>query len=260
MYLPVVAGAALLGLLVGSFLNVVIWRVPRGESIVSPPSHCPSCDRPIGARDNVPIVSWLLLRARCRHCGAHVSARYPLVELATGVLFGLLAWHFGLHVVLVAYLYFAAIAIALALIDIELHRLPDAITLPSYPVGAVLLTAAALSAHEPFDLARAAIGGVSLFAFYAVLWFVYPKGMGLGDVKLAGVLGMYLGYLGWGALAVGAFLGFALGGVIGITLMATGRATRKSKIPFGPFMLSGAMVAVFAGARLAHAYLSLSRG
>lgn len=248
------------GLLVGSFLNVVIWRVPRGESVVSPRSRCPQCGHEIRGRDNVPIISWLLLRARCRDCGTHVSARYPLVEFVTGVLFGLLAWHFGLHVVLIAYLYLAAISIALALIDIDLKKLPDAITLPSYPVAAVLLTAGALAAHEPFDLVRAAIGGAALYALYAVLWFVYPKGMGRGDIKLAGVLGMYLGYLGWGTLAVGAFLGFLLGGVIGITLMATGRATRKSKIPFGPFMLSGALIAVFVGARLAHAYVSFSRG
>jgi leader peptidase (prepilin peptidase) / N-methyltransferase len=255
-----VGSAAVIGLLVGSFLNVVIWRVPRNESVVSPRSRCPQCGHEIRGRDNVPVISWLLLRARCRDCGTHVSARYPLVELTTAVLFGLLAWHFGLHVVLIAYLYLAAISIALTLIDIELHKLPDVLTLPSYPIAAVLLTAGALAAHQPFDLARAAIGGVALFALYAVLWFVYPKGMGLGDVKLAGVLGMYLGYLGWGPLAVGAFFGFALGGVIGITLMATGRATRKSKIPFGPFMLSGAMAAVFFGARLAHAYVSFSRG
>jgi leader peptidase (prepilin peptidase)/N-methyltransferase len=255
-----VGSVAIVGLLVGSFVNVVIWRVPRNESVVSPRSRCPQCGHEIRGRDNVPVISWLLLRARCRDCGAHVSARYPLVELATGALFGLLAWHFGLHVVLIAYLYLAAISIALALIDIDLHKLPDALTLPSYPIAAVLLTAGALTAHQPFDLARAAIGGVALFALYAVLWFVYPKGMGLGDVKLAGVLGMYLGYLGWGTLAVGAFFGFALGGVIGITLMATGRATRKSKIPFGPFMLAGALAAVFFGARLAHAYVSISRG
>jgi leader peptidase (prepilin peptidase) / N-methyltransferase len=255
-----VGSVALVGLLVGSFVNVVIWRVPRNESVVSPRSRCPQCGHEIRGRDNVPVISWLLLRARCRDCGAHVSARYPLVELATAVLFGLLAWHFGSHVVLIAYLYLAAISIALALIDIDLHKLPDALTLPSYPIAAVLLTAGALTAHQPFDLARAAIGGVALFALYAVLWFVYPKGMGLGDVKLAGVLGMYLGYLSWGTLAVGAFFGFALGGVIGITLMATGRATRKSKIPFGPFMLAGALAAVFFGARLAHAYVSISRG
>ncbi len=255
-----VGSVAVVGLLVGSFLNVVIWRVPRNESVIRPRSRCPQCGHEIRGRDNIPVVSWLLLRGRCRDCKTPISARYPLVELTTGVLFGLLGWHFGLHLVLIAYLYLAAISVALALIDIDVHRLPDALTLPSYPVAAVLLTAGALAAHEPFDLARAAIGGAALFALYAVLWFVYPKGMGLGDVKLAGVLGMYLGYLGWGTLAVGAFFGFALGGVLGVTLMAIGRATRKSKIPFGPFMLAGALAAVFFGSSLAHAYVSFSRG
>ena len=255
-----VGSVAVVGLLVGSFLNVVIWRVPRNESVIRPRSRCPQCGHEIRGRDNIPVVSWLLLRGRCRDCKTPISARYPLVELTTGVLFGLLGWHFGPHLVLVAYLYLAAISVALALIDVDVHRLPDALTLPSYPVAAVLLTAGALVAHEPFDLARAAIGGAALFTLYAVLWFVYPKGMGLGDVKLAGVLGMYLGYLGWGTLAVGAFFGFALGGVLGVTLMAIGRATRKSKIPFGPFMLAGALAAVFFGSSLAHAYVSFSRG
>jgi leader peptidase (prepilin peptidase) / N-methyltransferase len=252
--------AGVLGLFIGSFLNVVIWRVPRNESVIKPRSRCPQCGHEIRGRDNIPVVSWLVLRGRCRDCKAPVSARYPLVELTTAGLFGLLGWHFGLHLVLVAYLYLAAIAVALALIGIDVHRLPDSLTLPSYPVAAVLLTAGALAAHEPFDLVRAAIGCAALFALYAVLWFVYPRGMGLGDVKLAGVLGMYLGYLGWGTLAVGAFFGFALGGVLGVTLMALGRATRKSKIPFGPFMLAGALAAVFFGSSLAHAYLSFSRG
>jgi leader peptidase (prepilin peptidase)/N-methyltransferase len=252
--------AGVFGLFIGSFLNVVIWRVPRGESVVKPRSRCPQCGHEIRGRDNVPVVSWLLLRGRCRDCKARVSPRYLFVELTTGVLFGLLTWHFGPHLVLIAYLYLAAISVALGLIDIDVHRLPDALTLPSYPVAAVLLTAGALAAHEPFDLARAAIGGAALFLLYAVLWFVYPRGMGLGDVKLAGILGMYLGYLSWGTLAVGAFFGFALGGVLGVTLMAIGRATRKSKIPFGPFMLAGALTAVFVGSSIAHTYLSFSRG
>jgi leader peptidase (prepilin peptidase) / N-methyltransferase len=252
--------SAVLGLLVGSFLNVVIWRVPRKESVVRPGSRCPQCGHEIRARDNLPVLSWLLLRARCRDCDAAISARYPLVELASAALFGLLSWHIGPHPVLIAYLYLAAVSIALALIDIDTHRLPDALTLPSYPVAGFLLVAGALSAHEPFDIARAAIGGAALFLLYAVLWFAYPKGMGLGDVKLAGVLGLYLGFLGWGSLAVGTFLGFLFGGVFGVALMVGNRATRKTKIPFGPFMIAGALTAIFFGERLAHAYVTFSRG
>lgn len=255
----VVVVSGVLGLLVGSFLNVVIWRVPRGESVVRPRSRCPSCDAPIRERDNIPVLSWLLLRGRCRDCAAPISARYPLIEAATGLLFAGLAWKIGPHWALPAFLYLGAIGLALAAIDLDTHRLPNALTLPAYPIAAVLLTAAALLDHHPGVLVRTATGAGVLFALYALLWVLYPGGMGLGDVKLAGVLGLYLGYLGWGVLAVGAFLGFGYGAVVGIGLMAVRRAGRKSRIPFGPFMVAGAITAVFVGARIAHAYLGLSR-
>jgi leader peptidase (prepilin peptidase)/N-methyltransferase len=247
------------GLLVGSFLNVVIWRVPRGESVVHPRSRCPSCDAPIRERDNVPLVSWLLLHGRCRDCGAPISSRYPLVELATGVLFALLAWKIGAHSALPAFLYLGAVGLALAVIDLDTHRLPNALTLPSYPIAVALLTVAALVDHRPGLLVLAAAGAAAFFALYALLWILYPGGMGLGDVKLAGVLGLYLGYLGWGAVAVGGFLGFGYGAVIGVALMAGRKAGRKSRIPFGPFMVAGALTAVFVGNAIAHAYLGLSR-
>ncbi|MDX6274868.1 MAG: leader peptidase (prepilin peptidase) / N-methyltransferase [Frankiales bacterium] len=250
----------LLGLLIGSFLNVVIWRVPRGESVVSPPSHCPGCDAQIAPRDNIPVLSWLLLRGRCRNCGTRISARYPAVELATGLLFAALAAELGPHAELPAFLYLAAIAVALAMIDIDTRRLPNAIVLPSYGVAAVLLTAAATAQGDWGRLGRAGLGAVVLFGFYFLLVLVYPKGMGFGDVKLAGVLGLYLGWLGWGALTVGAFLAFLLGGVLGAALMAVGKAGRKTAIPFGPWMLAGALIAVFVGQRLADAYTSASFG
>ena len=257
MIVVVVVGC--FGLLVGSFLNVVIWRVPRGESVVHPRSRCPACDAPIRERDNVPLVSWLLLHGRCRNCRAPISVRYPVVELGTSVLFALLAWKIGTHAALPAFLYLGAVGLALAVIDLDTHRLPNTLTLPSYPIAAVLLTIAALVDHHPGLLVRAAAGGASFFALYAVLWILYPGGMGLGDVKLAGVLGLYLGYLGWGAVAVGGFLGFGYGAVIGIALMAGRKAGRKSRIPFGPFMVAGALTAVFVGNAIAHAYLGLSR-
>lgn len=252
-----VALCAVLGLAVGSFLNVVVWRVPRGDSVVSPPSACPSCGRPIRPVDNIPVVSWLVLSGRCRDCGERISPRYPLVELGTAVLFALTAWHFGPAWHLVAFLYLAAIGVALALIDLDVHRLPDAIVLPSYPVAAVLLGAAALLDGDPGLLPGAALGGVALFAFYFVLVFIYPAGMGFGDVKLAGVLGVYLGFLGLGPLVVGAFLAFLLGGLVGGVLMVLRRAGRKSKIPFGPFMLVGAGVAIFVGEPIVDWYLGV---
>ncbi|MDC7120795.1 prepilin peptidase [Cellulomonas fimi] len=256
--LPLVVG--LFGLLVGSFLNVVVWRVPRGQSVVHPPSACPACGHRIRARDNVPVVSWLVLRGRCRDCGAPISARYPAVELATGLLFALAAWFTGPAWILPGLLYLVAISVALALIDIDVRRLPDAIVLPSYPVALVLLTLASANPGGDPDwgaLGRALVGGVILLAVYAVTWFVYPPGMGLGDVKLAGVLGLYLGWFGWGSLAVGWFAAYLIGGLFSVGLMIAGRAGRKSRIPFGPWMLLGAGVGVFVGETVWGAYLGL---
>jgi len=255
--LPLVVACAVLGLLVGSFLNVVVWRVPRGESVVSPPSACPGCGHAIRPRDNVPVVSWLVLRGRCRDCGATISARYPLVELATGALFALTAWRVGPTWALPAYLYLAAIAVALTLIDIDVRRLPNSIVLPSYVVAALLLLLPAAATGDWQAYLRALLGAAVLFAGYFALAFAYPAGMGFGDVKLAGVLGLYLGWLGWGELAVGAFLGFLLGGVWGVALLLARRAGRKSAIPFGPFMLGGALLAVFVGEAVSQAYVDV---
>jgi leader peptidase (prepilin peptidase)/N-methyltransferase len=252
------AGCAFLGLLIGSFLNVVIWRVPRGESLLRPPSACPACGVPIRPRDNVPVLGWLLLRGRCRVCGEPISRRYPAVELLTAALFAVMAVRFGLDPVLLAYLYLAAVGLALALIDLDCKRLPDALTLPSYPVAVVLLAAAALLGSGSGDLLRALLGGLAMGAVYFALWFAYPAGMGYGDVKLAGVLGLYTAWLGWGAWAVGLFLGFLLGGVFGIALIALGKGGRKTAVPFGPFMLVAVLIAVLAGPELARGYLELT--
>lgn len=253
-----VALAAVFGLLIGSFLNVVVWRVPRGESLVSPPSRCPRCETPIKPYDNVPVVSWLLLRGRCRRCGEPISARYPLVEGATGMLFAALALRIGLDWALPAFLYLGAICVALALIDLDTKRLPNAIVLPSYAVGAVLLGGAALLGDDLDPLIRAGIGMAALYGIYFLLVLAYPAGMGFGDVKLAGVLGMYLAYLGWAEWFTGWLLGFFLGGIFGVAAMASRRATRKTMVPYGPFMIAGALLAVFWGGRLADAYLGVS--
>lgn len=249
---------AVLGLLIGSFLNVVIHRVPRGESVVRPPSACPACGRQIRPRDNVPVLSWILLRGRCRDCGEPISARYPLVEAGTAALFVVMTLRFGEDWALPAYLYLAAVGIALALIDLDCKRLPDALTLPSYPVAAVLLGAAMLLGSDSGDLLTALLGGLAMFALYFALAFAYPAGMGFGDVKLAGVLGMYLGWLGWGAWAVGTFLGFMLGGVFGIGLILVKKGGRKTAVPFGPFMLLGVLIAVLVGPELASGYAELT--
>ncbi len=265
-----IAFTGLLGLLIGSFLNVVAYRVPIGASIVSPPSACPKCGARIKAYDNIPVLSWLVLRGRCRSCAAPVSVRYLVVEAATAVFFtgvafwfaptlgaGLSAGSAGAVLEFIAFLYLAAISVALTLIDIDFHRLPNAIVLPSYAVGAALLGAAGLLTANYASLIGAAIGGVSLFAFYLVLALAYPRGMGFGDVKLAGVLGLYLGYLGWGPLLVGAFAAFLVGGLFSIVLLLTRRVGRKAGIPFGPWMLAGAWIGVIFGKDIAIGYLAL---
>ncbi len=253
--------AGLFGLIIGSFLNVVVWRVPRGESVVNPPSACPSCATPIKAYDNIPVVSWLLLRGRCRSCSEPISIRYPLVELGTGLAFagvvvGGILGLFSLALVPVL-LYFAAITVALGLIDLDTRRLPNAIVLPSYLVVVALLAIASALTGDWWALLRALAGGVTLFLAYFVMILIYPKGMGFGDVKLAGVIGLILGWIGWGTLAVGGFAAFLLGGVFGIVLVLTHRAGRKTDIPFGPWMLSGAWVGICAGEVLSRSYLTL---
>jgi leader peptidase (prepilin peptidase)/N-methyltransferase len=255
--LVVVVFVTLAGLAIGSFLNVVIWRVPRGESVVSPPSHCPRCDAEIRGRDNIPVLSWLLLRGRCRDCGAPISARYPGVELLTGVLFLVMTLTVGLTWELPAYLYLTTVSVALAFIDLDTKRLPNVLTLPSYPIMAGLLLLPAVLDSRWSDYGRAMLGALALFAFYLVLALVYPAGMGMGDVKLAGVLGMGLAWLGWSEWLVGAFLAFLLGAVVGLGLMLLRRASRRSAIPFGPFMVAGALLGILVGPQIADWYAGL---
>jgi leader peptidase (prepilin peptidase)/N-methyltransferase len=246
----------LFGLAVGSFLNVVIHRVPRGESLVRPGSHCPHCGNKIRNRHNIPVLGWLLLGRQCADCKAPVSLRYPLVEASTAALFVAVAARLGWSWELPAYLYLAAIAIALAAIDLDVMRLPDQIVLPSYAVALVLLVPASIFEHSWDAAARGLIAAAVAYAFFRLLAII-PRGMGGGDVKLAPLLGFYLGWLGWGPAAVGAFAPFLLGGIAGVVLLAIGAAGRKSRIPFGPYMLAGAFLAVFAAAPVVDWYTSL---
>jgi leader peptidase (prepilin peptidase)/N-methyltransferase len=245
----------LLGLAVGSFLNVVIHRVPRAESLVKPGSHCPQCGSAIRIRHNIPVLGWLLLRGRCADCQAPISARYPLVEAATAALFVAVTAKFGLVWELPAYLYLAAVAVALTMIDLAEYRLPDAIVWPSYYIAVALLVPAALLADDNTAIWRGFLAAGLLWLLFLGIRLLGP--MGWGDIKLAPLLGFYLGWLGWSAVAVGAFAGFLLGGVVGIALMAVRLAEFRSRIPFGPYMLAGAFVAVFAAAPIADWYLNL---
>ena len=252
-----VAIAGVVGLLVGSFLNVVIWRVPRGESVVTPPSACPNCGSPIAPYDNDPVLSWLVLRGRCRRCRGPVSVRYPLVELGTGLGFAAVAWWLGWSWALPVHLVLVALTVALSMIDLDVHRLPDAIVLPSYPVALAGLALAAGGTGDWGSLGRAVIGGVVLFVAYFAMRLAYPKGMGFGDVKLAGILGLVLAWWGWPELVVGFFAAFVLGGVFSLALMLAGRAGRASKVPFGPWMFLGAWVGITGGGAVVDGYLGL---
>ncbi|MDR7274626.1 prepilin peptidase [Catenuloplanes atrovinosus] len=254
---PLLVLAAVLGLAIGSFLNVVIYRVPRGESLIRPGSHCPGCGDAIRPRHNVPVLGWLALRGRCATCQARISVRYPLVEAGTALLFVAITARFGLSPDLPAYLYLASIAVALAMIDLDVRRLPNVIVLPSYLVGLILLAPAVIASGDWGQAVRALAAMAALWLFYRLLTVVRPGGMGLGDVKLAGLLGLYLGWLGWDALLVGAFAGFLIGGLAGAALLTARRATGKTAVPFGPFMLLGALLAIFAAGPVAGWYLSL---
>lgn len=252
--------AGLFGLIIGSFLNVVIWRVPRGESLVTPASHCPSCDSGIAPYDNVPVLSWLVLRGRCRHCGSRISFRYPLVELLTAALFAAVGARFADSWALPGFLLFAGALVAISLIDLDHKIIPNRIV---YPVGFAavpLLALAAALGHDWPAFLRALGGGACAFAcFYAVYVLAPRGGFGFGDVRLAFVLGMFLGWLGWSYIFAGLFVGFAYGAVIGVGLIAVGLRGRRDPIPFGPFLAAGAMTIVLWGAPVLDWYRSLAR-
>ena len=251
-----VIAVGILGLLIGSFLNVVIHRVPLGESVIRPRSRCPQCGAELRERDNFPVLSWLLLRGRCRACSAPISVRYPLVELGTGLLFAAVAWWCGLAWQLPAFLYLAAIAVALSAIDLDVKRLPDAIVLPSYVVALALLLLPAVAEGRWLDLLHGVLTGLALFAFYFLLAVIYPAGMGFGDVKLSGVLGLYLGWVSWPLAILATFAAFLLGSVVGVVVIVRGKGGRKTKVPFGPFMLLGTFLALFFGQPVVDWYTS----
>ena len=223
------AGAAIGGLVLSPVLGMLVWRIPRAEPLLP----FARCERPM-------------------------TKRFPLFELGAALLFGGVALRIGPHADAPAFLYLAAVGWVLVVIDVQVKRLPNALTYPSYPIGLALLGLAAAIDHRGHDFRRALIGMVIFFAAYALLWLIYPAGLGLGDVKLAGVLGLYLGWIGWGAWSVGLIGGFMLGGLLSALLLAIRVVNRKSRIPFGPFMLGGALLAVLFGSALAKAYISHS--
>jgi leader peptidase (prepilin peptidase)/N-methyltransferase len=240
---------SLFGLLIGSFLTVVAYRLPRGESIVGGRSRCPSCGAQIAAYDNVPVFSWLLLRGRARCCGARISPRYPLTELATGALYAatvLVLWGDTGEVALG--LAFVTMLLAASLVDLERRIIPNKILLAGALVGAALAAATDPASLPERAIAIAAAGGL-LF----LIALAYPRGMGLGDVKLAAVMGLYLGR----SVAPALLVAFAAGSLVGLAMIARhGAAARKQAVPFGPFLALGGVVGLLAGDQLVDWYLS----
>jgi leader peptidase (prepilin peptidase)/N-methyltransferase len=234
-------------LAIGSFLNVVAARVPLRRSIAHPGSACMSCGAAIAWYDNVPVVSWLLLRGRCRNCAASISWRYPAVELSTAVLAAASFWKFGLSWDALVASFFCAVLVVLSSIDIERRIVPNRIVLPA----ALVVLAAQTALHPSVEWAAAGFGA-SLFLFLAAL--AYPRGMGMGDVKLALLLGFMVGK----TVPIALFAGMVFALVPSAVLFARhGAAARKMAIPFAPFLALGGVLALFAGRPLLHAYLSL---
>lgn len=247
-------GASLLlfpaGLIFGSFATVIAHRVPRGEGFVTGRSRCPSCGHEIAAYDNVPVVSWLALRGSCRNCGERIPARYPLTELAMATLFVATAFILGTGDVgaLVSGLAFCAVLVVITVTDLELRVIPNKV-LAVAAVAALAIAAVSDPSSIPERLVSAAVAGGVLF----LVALAYPRGLGMGDVKLVAVMGLYLG----SAVAPAVLIGFATGAVVGVALIARhGASARKKAVPFGPFLALGGIVGLWAGDAIVHWYVT----
>lgn len=248
--------AGLVGLVVGSYLNVLVHRLPLGQSTVRPRSRCPACGAAIRARDNLPVLSWLLLRGRCRDCGAAISPRYPLIEAATGTLFAACVLCFGFAPEAAAAAVLGTLLLALAAIDLDHFLLPDKLTLPGIALGLVaqwLLPSGSLVAGL-----RGALVGAGLLLAIAGAWELLRgvEGMGLGDVKMLAMVGAFLGA---GGVLLTLVLGTLAGSVVGLALVARRGTDLQAQLPFGVFLAAGGLVALFAGEPLIGAYLGLMR-
>jgi leader peptidase (prepilin peptidase)/N-methyltransferase len=235
--------AAVFGLIIGSFLNVVIYRLPLGQSLVTPPSRCRKCGYSLRWFDNVPVLSWVLLRGRCRKCGTGVSWQYPLVELITSILFVITVWLTPVGPLLASRLVLVCILIALFGIDLEHQLLPNSITLPGIAIGLLFSLIAPPGFREA--LIGAIVGGGILYAIAAGYYaWRREEGMGMGDVKMLAMLGAFLG---WKAVLVTLVLASFSGAFIGIAMMAGQRGGMKYALPFGTFLALGALAAMFVG-------------
>jgi leader peptidase (prepilin peptidase)/N-methyltransferase len=235
------------GLLIGSFLTVVVERVPQGGSVMAPPSRCGSCGLRLGPLDLVPIVSWIALRGKCRQCRVPIGVEPIAIELTTAGLFVLFAIEFGASAELPAYCILGATLIAQTWIDFRTQRLPREITYVGVILGGIALIVAAIVLDEPERIWMMVLGAAIATATMWVIYALSRGGMGEGDVRLAPLLGMFLGWLNPGIVLPGLFFGFIAGAISGIVMMAANKAGRRTALPFGPFLALGTIVAIFYG-------------
>jgi leader peptidase (prepilin peptidase)/N-methyltransferase len=240
---------ALYGLLFGSFLTVVVDRVPRGASIVQPGSACGNCGLRLGVRDLIPVFSWLALRGKCRQCHTSIGVEPLVLELSTSLLFGITAWHFGLSWRTPAFCALVVGLVGLSWIDLRTKRLPREIIYATASVGVPLLVVAALVEHQPKRIWMLLLGAAINLAIMASIYVLSRGGMGDGDVRLSPLLGAFLGFLNPGLAPVGLFYGFLLGAIASVPLLITRKADRRTALPFGPFLALGAYLAIFFGQR-----------
>ncbi len=245
----------LFGSLVGSFLNVCIYRMPRGESIILPSSHCPLCSTPIKIYDNVPIFSYLMLGGKCRSCKAKISFRYPLVEAMNALFYMALIWRFGFGWHTLIYFILASALIVITFIDLDFQIIPDSITLPGIFIG---LVSGSLMLPDPFlrwsllGYKASIIGALTGFCLFYMIAVLSRGGMGGGDIKMMAMVGALMG---WKSVLLTTFLGSLLGSVWGISLMVFKGKGRKTKIPFGPYLSAGAVITLFYGQEILYWYL-----
>ncbi len=257
MLLALIGGCALFGLIVGSFLNVVIYRVPRKESIVTPRSHCPSCQALIKEYDNIPVFSWLILKGHCRHCGVAISPRYIFVEVACAGLFAGLAARLGYNWELPAFLVLFAGLLCLACIDLETLLLPKSVVYPVLILVTLFMVGASAISGDWHRLIVAAICAVAWFVLFFAINLASPRMLGYGDVRLALLLGLGLGWFGWRFVVIGFFSANLIGAIIGLALIATKRMSHDQPIPYAVFLAIGTAVAVFAGPEIAPWFSSI---
>lgn len=253
--MPIYIIVGVLGLVVGSFLNVCIYRIPRTQSIILPSSRCPLCGLPINPLDNIPLVSYMLLMGRCRHCGGRISLRYPFIETLNAILYVILIYRFGIGWYTPIYLAFLSSLIVITFIDLDFQIIPDSITLTGIPIG---LIAGSLLLPDPFMRAgmlgfkTSIIGAFTGFSLFYLVAFFSRGGMGGGDIKMMAMVGALMG---WKSVLVTTFIGSLFGSLVGLFLMIFKDKGRKTKIPFGPFLAMGAVITLFWGQEILRLYL-----